>query len=94
MDPIDFKLYVQVFAEPAFLSCNYSGAVPEQAVDSSGACFAGDCIYRDTAHLSLLHLYQIRNWIPFFFLYAAVCDSAIDFAAHCADVLLQEAVFG
>ena len=58
-------------------------------MDDAGNCFnvAGFCNY--FSHLSLLHSYQVRDWISFLVLHAEIRDSAFNFTAYYSFILLQ-----
>ena len=59
-------------------------------MDDAGNCFnvAGFCNY--FSHLSLLHSYQVRDWISFLVLHAEIRDSAFNFTAYYSFILLQK----
>ena len=59
-------------------------------MDDAGNCFnaAGFCNY--FSHLSLLHSYQVRDWLSFLVLHAEIRDSAFNFTAYYSFILLQK----
>ena len=59
-------------------------------MDDAGNCFnvAGFCNY--FSHLSLLHSYQVRDWLSFLVLHAEIRDSAFNSTAHYSFILLQK----
>ena len=61
-------------------------------MDDAGNCFnvAGFCNY--FSHLSLLHSYQVRDWLSFLVLHAEIRDSAFNSTAHYSFILLQKTV--
>ena len=62
-------------------------------MDGAGSVINFYNIRHHVPNLFVLYLWEVRDWLPFFFLYEKVCDSAFDFTFNCAFVLLQKAGF-
>ena len=60
-------------------------------MDDAGGCINAGGFCDNFSNLSLLHLYQVRNRLSFLFLYAEICDSAINSAVDYSIILLQKA---
>ncbi len=59
-------------------------------MDGTSNGFDGDGFCTYVPNIFVLHTHKIRDWLPFFFLYEEICDSATDFVADYSPILLSE----
>ena len=59
-------------------------------MDGAGCCINAVGFRDHLSHLSLLHSYQVRDWLSFLVLHAEIRDSAFNFTAYYSFILLQK----
>ena len=59
-------------------------------MDGAGCCINAVGFRDHLSHLSLLHSYQVRDWLSFLVLHAEIRDSAFNSTAHYSFILLQK----